>query len=87
MSFLRSKICGIHNLNLLKLTRPLHLLLAALTYFFGASLGDYLVRRTAALLRPGTMHDDSKNHFCMGLGRKNLPQAVERFEAFIKGQS
>jgi 1,4-dihydroxy-2-naphthoate octaprenyltransferase len=27
---------------LLKLTRPLHLLLAALTYFFGASLADYL---------------------------------------------
>ena len=27
---------------LLRLTRPLHLLLAALTYFFGASLADYL---------------------------------------------
>ena len=27
---------------ILRLTRPLHLLLAALTYFFGASLADYL---------------------------------------------
>ena len=27
---------------MIKLTRPLHLLLAALTYFFGASLADYL---------------------------------------------
>ena len=27
---------------MLRLTRPLHLLLAALTYFFGASLADYL---------------------------------------------
>jgi len=40
--FLRLKICGIHKFTLLKLTRPLHLLLAALTYFFGASLADYL---------------------------------------------
>jgi len=36
------KIYGIHNRTLLKLTRPLHLFLAALTYFFGASLADYL---------------------------------------------
>jgi 1,4-dihydroxy-2-naphthoate octaprenyltransferase len=28
--------------NLLRLARPLHLLLAALTYFFGASVANYL---------------------------------------------
>src|SRR5688572_29674163 len=28
--------------NILRLSRPLHLLLAALTYFFGASIADYL---------------------------------------------
>jgi aspartate/methionine/tyrosine aminotransferase len=48
---------------------------------------DNLVRQAGVLLLPGTMYDDSKNHFRIGLGRKNLPQAVERFEAFIKGQS
>src|SRR5215204_1817307 len=42
ISFSKLKIYGIHNLKLLKLTRPLHLFLAALTYFFGASLADYL---------------------------------------------
>jgi len=36
------KIYGIPNRKLLKLIRPLHLFLGALTYFFGASLADYL---------------------------------------------
>ena len=36
------KIYGIHDRTLLKLIRPLHLFLAALTCFFGASLADYL---------------------------------------------
>ncbi len=36
-------IIGNHNLrNLLRLTRPLHLVLAALTYFLGASIANYL---------------------------------------------
>ena len=42
ISFSKLKIYGIPNRTLLKLTRPLHLFLAALTYFFGASLADYL---------------------------------------------
>ncbi|MEP6896881.1 MAG: aminotransferase class I/II-fold pyridoxal phosphate-dependent enzyme [Chloroflexota bacterium] len=36
------------------------------------------------LLLPGTMYDDSKNHFRIGLGRKNLPQAVERLEEYLR---
>jgi aspartate/methionine/tyrosine aminotransferase len=48
---------------------------------------DKVVRNAGVLLLPGTMYDDPGNHFRIGLGRKNLPQAVEILEAFIKGQS
>jgi aspartate/methionine/tyrosine aminotransferase len=44
---------------------------------------DTLVRQAGVLLLPGTMYDDSKNHFRIGLGRKNLPQAVERLEEYL----
>jgi aspartate/methionine/tyrosine aminotransferase len=47
---------------------------------------DTLVRQAGVLLLPGTIYDDSKNHFRIGLGRKNLPQAVERLERFIKSK-
>ncbi len=45
---------------------------------------DDLVRKTGVLLLPGTMYDDSGNHFRLGLGRKNLPQAIERLEQYLK---
>jgi len=32
---------------------------------------------------PGSVYDDSRNHFRLGLGRKNLPQAVEKLEQFL----
>ncbi|MEP7134320.1 MAG: aminotransferase class I/II-fold pyridoxal phosphate-dependent enzyme [Chloroflexota bacterium] len=44
---------------------------------------DTLVRQAGVLLLPGTMYDDSKNHFRLGLGRKNLPQAVEKLEEYL----
>ena len=44
---------------------------------------DDLVRKAGVLLLPGSMYDDSRNHFRLGLGRKNLPQAVERLEEYI----
>ena len=44
---------------------------------------DNLVRKAGVLLLPGLMYDDSHNHFRLGLGRKNLPQAVERLEEFL----
>ena len=44
---------------------------------------DDLVRKAGVLLLPGSMYDDSRNHFRLGLGRKNLPQAVQRLEAYI----
>jgi aspartate/methionine/tyrosine aminotransferase len=45
---------------------------------------DDLVKKAGVLLLPGTMYDDSHNHFRLGLGRKNLPQAVERLEGYLK---
>ncbi|MBE0671369.1 MAG: aminotransferase class I/II-fold pyridoxal phosphate-dependent enzyme [Anaerolineales bacterium] len=45
---------------------------------------DSLVREAGVMLLPGSNYDDSNNHFRLGLGRKNLPQAVERLEEFLK---
>ena len=44
---------------------------------------DELVKKAGVLLLPGSMYDDSSNHFRLGLGRKNLPQAVERLEEYL----
>ena len=44
---------------------------------------DDLVRKAGVLLLPGSMYDDSQNHFRLGLGRKNLPQAVEKLEGYL----
>ncbi len=44
---------------------------------------DNLVRKAGVLLLPGTMYEDSRNHFRLGLGRKNFPQAVGRLEDFL----
>jgi aspartate/methionine/tyrosine aminotransferase len=44
---------------------------------------DRLVREAGVLLLPGSMYDDSRNHFRLGLGRKNLPQAVEQLELYL----
>lgn len=44
---------------------------------------DTLVRQAGVLLLPGTMYDDAENHFRIGLGRKNLPQAVEKLEKLL----
>ena len=44
---------------------------------------DMVVRNAGVLLLPGTMYDDTGNHFRVGLGRKNLPQAVERLDGFL----
>ena len=44
---------------------------------------DKLVKESGVLLLPGTIYGDSHNHFRLGLGRKNLPQAVERLDEFV----
>jgi len=48
------------------------------------SLCDKLVHQAGVLLLPGSAYDDPDNHFRIGLGRKNLPEAVKRFEGFLK---
>lgn len=47
---------------------------------------DELVKKAGVLLLPGTVYDDSNNHFRLGLGRKNLPQAVERLQQFLQSR-
>lgn len=44
---------------------------------------DKVVREVGVLLLPGTMYDDTGNHFRVGLGRKNLPQAIARLDEFL----
>ncbi len=46
---------------------------------------DGLVRNAGVLLLPGSVYDDAGNHFRLGLGRKNLPEAVARLEEFLSG--
>jgi aspartate/methionine/tyrosine aminotransferase len=47
---------------------------------------DRLVKEAGVLLLPGSVYDDSRNHFRLGLGRRNLPQAVEELEGFLSKQ-
>lgn len=47
------------------------------------SFCDDLVRKVGVLLLPGTLYDETQNHFRLGLGRKNLPQAVDRLEHYL----
>jgi len=47
------------------------------------SFCDELVRKAGVLLLPGSMYDEHENHFRLGLGRKNLPEAVIRLEEFV----
>lgn len=41
---------------------------------------DRTVKRAGVLLLPGSVYEDEDSHFRLGLGRKNLPQAVARLE-------
>ncbi len=47
------------------------------------SFCDDLVKKAGVLLLPGSMYDETNNHFRLGLGRKNLQQAVERLEDYL----
>jgi aspartate/methionine/tyrosine aminotransferase len=41
-----------------------------------------LVRETGVLLLPGTVFADAGNHFRLGFGRTNMPEALERLESY-----
>jgi aspartate/methionine/tyrosine aminotransferase len=36
------------------------------------------------IILPGTLFDNSDNHFRLGFGRSNLPEALARLERFTK---
>ena len=42
-----------------------------------------LVEATGVLLLPGSLYEDSGNHFRIGFGRQNFPEALERLEKFL----
>lgn len=44
---------------------------------------DELVTRHGVLLLPGGVFDDRDNHFRIGMGRRNLPEAIARLDAFV----
>jgi len=45
---------------------------------------DSLVKTAGVLLLPGTVYDDPGNHFRIGFGRKNLPEAIGRLGDFLQ---
>jgi aspartate/methionine/tyrosine aminotransferase len=47
-------------------------------------LCDALVKAAGVLLLPGTVYDDSGNHFRIGFGRKNFTEALGRFDTFMQ---
>jgi aspartate/methionine/tyrosine aminotransferase len=45
---------------------------------------DDLVRQTGVLILPGSLFEDTGNHFRVGFGRSNLPAGLERLERFAE---
>jgi aspartate/methionine/tyrosine aminotransferase len=45
---------------------------------------EKLVRETGVLVMPGTVFGDTQNHFRVGFGRTNMPEALARLEAFAE---
>ena len=48
------------------------------------SFCEALVKSVGVLLLPGTLYEDDGNHFRIGFGRKNMAEAMERLEQFIR---
>jgi aspartate/methionine/tyrosine aminotransferase len=48
------------------------------------AFAEELVRETGVLLMPGTVFGDTGNHFRVGYGRTNMPQALERLERYAE---
>lgn len=45
---------------------------------------DRLVHQAGIMLLPGSAYDDMANHFRLGLGRRNLPEALAVMEDFLE---
>jgi len=53
----------------------------------GGDVGSFcstLARKSGVLLLPGSVYDDSGNHFRVGFGRRNMPEAMARLDAFLQ---
>ena len=42
-----------------------------------------LVERAGVLLLPGTLYEPGLNHFRVGYGRRNLPQALNQLASYL----
>jgi aspartate/methionine/tyrosine aminotransferase len=49
-----------------------------------AEFANQLVQSEGVLIIPGDIYDDQNNHFRLGFGKKNLPDALIRFERFTQ---
>ena len=55
--------------------------------YLGADIEAFcrdLATNAGVLLLPGTIYDDFENHFRIGFGRKNMPEAVARLEEYLR---
>lgn len=43
-----------------------------------------LVEKAGILLLPGTLYNEGSNAFRVGFGRKNVPEVLEKFDAYLK---
>jgi aspartate/methionine/tyrosine aminotransferase len=43
-----------------------------------------LVEKAGILLLPGTLYNEGSNAFRVGFGRKNVPEILEKFDAYLK---
>ena len=48
------------------------------------AFAEDLVRETGVLIMPGTVFADTGNHFRLGFGRTNMPEALDRFERYAE---
>jgi aspartate/methionine/tyrosine aminotransferase len=48
------------------------------------AIAEDLVRDTGTLILPGTVFADTENHFRIGYGRSNMPEALERLDEFAE---
>ena len=46
---------------------------------------DDLIEKAGVLLLPGTLYGEKYNSFRVGFGRKNLPEALEKFGEYMQG--
>lgn len=46
-----------------------------------------LVEKAGILLLPGTLYNDGSNAFRVGFGRKNVPEVLEKFDAYLKNNT